>query len=303
MNTKNTICLAFALCCSFAFANEPLLTPASVIAKSTPSDWRQPSQDLLLHMQLESGEVIFELAPSFAAKHVENLVTLVNQQYFDGLAIQRSQDNYVAQWGDPNAQTAEAKSIGRAKAELEPEFYRTLDGVEIDYIDSRDPYADRVGFSHGFTAGSDDPKKDNSRAWLTHCYGALGVGRGMAANSGNSAELYVVTGHAPRHLDRNVTLIGRAIFGMDKLSSLRRGTGPLGFYETAEEATIIKSIRLGSKLPKDQQSNLEIMRTDTATFADYVKSRTTRLDEWFIDPTGKIGICNVGVPTRQVGDN
>lgn len=257
-------------------------------------------------MQLESGEVIFELAPTFAPKHVENLTVLVEQKYFDELAIIRSQDNYVVQWGDPRAQSERARSLGKAKATLAPEFFRKLAGLEINYITSRDPYAARVGFSQGFTVGSDAPVSDTSdsgesRAWLTHCYGALGVGRDMAADSGNSAELYVVIGHAPRHLDRNVTLIGRAISGMDKLSSLARGTGPLGFYETAEEATIIKSIKLGSQLPKEQQSKLEIMRTDTVTFADYIESRTTRLNEWFLDSTGKIGICNVGVPTRRIG--
>jgi peptidylprolyl isomerase len=283
-----------------AMADETPLTPASVIEASKPSDWRQPAQSNLLHLQLENGEVIFELAPHFAPNHVANLNTLVNDKYFDGLAIIRSQDNYVAQWGDPNAGTDKAKSQGKAKAELEPEFYRQLEGLEQMTIESRDPYADQVGFSRGFTFGSDDAAGKDSRAWLTHCYGALGAGRGMAANSGNAAELYVVTGHAPRHLDRNVTLLGRAISGMELLSSLPRGTGTLGFYETPEEAVTIKAIRLGSQLPKDQQSRFEIMRTDTKTFASHVKSRTTRLNEWFLDSTGKIGVCNVGVPVREV---
>lgn len=300
MKTVLNIIVAALISVGSAWATQPILTPASVIENSKPSDWRQASQELLLHLQLESGEVIFELAADFAPNHIENLKVLINHKYFDGLAIIRSQDNYVAQWGDPNVETNQAKSPGKAKKELAPEFYRTLAGLESDYIDSRDAYADRVGFTKGFTFGSDDPSDQNSRAWLTHCYGALGVGRGMAANSGNSGELYVVTGHAPRHLDRNVTLIGRAISGMAKLSSLPRGSGPLGFYATPEEATVIKSIRLGSQLLKEQQSKLEIMRTDTATFSDYVKSRTTRLDGWFLDPTGKIGICNVGVPTRQI---
>ena len=71
--------------------------------------------------------------------------------------------------------------------------------------------------------------------WLVHCYGMLGAGRDEAANSGGGTELYVVIGHAPRHLDRNVTLFGRVVQGMELLSALPRGTGPLGFYEKPEQ--------------------------------------------------------------------
>ena len=270
------------------------LTPASVIEKSAAKDWRKPDQNLLLHLKTAGGEVIFELAPEFAPEHVKNVKTLVAQKYFDGLAIIRSQENYVAQWGDPNAGTEKAKPQDEAKPKLDGEFFRDRKGVDLAIIESRDAYADSVGFAKGFTVGT-----DGRRAWLTHCYGALGAGRGMEQDSGNGAELYVVTGHAPRHLDRNVTLLGRALSGMQHLSSLPRGTGPLGFYEAPEEATEIISIRLGSDLPPEQQSKLEIMRTDTETFKHYVQSRTFRLNPWFLDETGKIGLCNVGVPVRS----
>ena len=276
-----------------AFAEEPL-TPASAMAASSADDWRTPEPKNLLHLQLNTGEVVFELANHFASRHIENLRKLVANEYFDGLAIIRSQDNYVAQWGDPNAGTDAAKSQGDAAKELEPEFFRSRENLNFTAIDSQDAYAETVGFSKGFTMGADE-----GRAWLTHCYGALGVGRGMAANSGNAAELYVVTGHSPRHLDRNVTLIGRALSGMELLSSLPRGTGSLGFYENPEEAVAIKSIRFGSDLPKDQQSKLEVLRTDTETFKKFVQSRTFRLNDWFLDPTGKIELCNVGVRVRE----
>ena len=274
----------------------PALTPGSVLKASTADDWRQPQQESLLHLQLKSGEVIFELAHDFAPGHIVNLKKLLAASYFDGLAIIRSQDNYVAQWGDPNAGTDKAKSLGKAAKALQPEFFRILNDLKFVAIDSRDAYADQVGFVKGFAAAN-----DGNRVWLSHCYGALGVGRGMAANSGNSAELYVVTGHSPRHLDRNVTLIGRALSGMQHLSSLPRGTGPLGFYQTPEETVTIKAIRLGSELPEDMQSKLEVLRTDTETFKNYVRSRTFRLNQWFMDQTGKIELCNVGVPVRKAG--
>ncbi len=162
-------------------------------------------------------------------------------------------------------------------------------------LESRDAYAEEVGFVDGFPVAS-----DGKRAWLTHCYGMLGVGRDYAFNSGNGAELYVVTGHAPRHLDRNVTLIGRVLSGVETLSSLPRGTGFLGFYEDEKENVEISRIRFGDDIPESERAKLQILKTETRTFQNYVQSRTFRKESWFADPAGRIEICNVQVPTREL---
>jgi hypothetical protein len=47
----------------------------------------------------------------------------------------------------------------------------------------------------------------------------IGAGREVKADSGGGAELYVVIGQAPRHLDRNVTVVGRGLQGMDSCRS------------------------------------------------------------------------------------
>jgi len=258
------------------------------------SDWRQPDPANLLYMRLPQGVVVMELAPAFAPENVTNIKTLVGEKYFDGLAIIRSQDNYVVQWGDP-AEEDMARSLGSATASAPPEFFRSVDNLEITTINSRDAYADVVGFADGFPVGS-----DTERAWLTHCYGMVGVARGNESDSGNGSSLYVITGHAPRHLDRNITLAGRVLSGIEYLTTLPRGTGPLGFYESADELTPIISSRMGDDVVADDRVNIEIMRTDTEAFADYVKSRTFRHEEWFVDPTGRIEICNLNPPVRTV---
>lgn len=276
-----------------AFADEPLTTQ-SVIESSTAADWRTPAQRNLLYMQLDDNQIVFELAPAFAPNLVENIRRLVANHYFDGLSIIRSQDNYVVQWGDPAAGSENAKTLADASAELEPEFFRKRAGLDITKLDSQDAYAEEVGFIDGFPVAN-----DRDRAWLTHCYGMLGVGRDYAPNSGNGAELYVVTGHAPRHLDRNVTIIGRVLMGIEHLSSLPRGTGELGFYKTEKEYVKINSIRFGDEIPESAQSKIEVMHTDTQTFANFVKARTYRRHAWFVDPAERIEICNVVVPVRM----
>lgn len=270
-------------------------TMSDVLESSSPSDWRQPDPANTLYMELEHGRVVFELAPHFAPGHVANIRQLVGNGYFDGLAIIRSQDNYVVQWGDPNAGEEDARLHENAADSLDPEFFRNAEDLPFTKIESRDAYASEVGFSGGFPAGRDGTK---GRAWLIHCYGMLGVGRGTSPDSGSGAELYVVTGHAPRHLDRNVTLVGRVIDGIENLSTLPRGTGALGFFEKVEEHVPIVSVRFGSDLPEAVRLQIELLRTDTEIFNQLVEARRYRSEEWFVDPSDAIGICNVPLPSR-----
>ncbi len=267
----------------------------SVLRASQTSDWRQPAPENTVYLELDRGQVVFELAPDFAPAHIANLRQLIANRYFDGLAIVRSQDNYVVQWGDPSAGADGARPLGKAKESLAAEFTRPGEALDFTAIDATDAYADEVGFSGGFPAARD---RAGARAWLTHCYGAVGVGRGNSAQSGSGAELYVVTGHAPRHLDRNVTVIGRVISGMTILSALPRGTGPLGFYESSAEHVRILSMRIGADLPTAERLSIELLRTDTETFRNLVEARRHRAEEWFVDPTGRIDLCNIPLPAR-----
>jgi peptidylprolyl isomerase len=270
---------------------QELATTAAVTESLETSDWRTPNAEDLLYVQLPHGEVVIELTPVFAPRNVENIRTLAREHYYDGLAVIRSHDNYVVQWGDPADDSAQKRSIGSAAATVAPEFFRAAADLEISSIDSRDAYADKVGFSNGFPVGSDD-----KRIWLAHCYGMVGVARGMQADSGNGTSLYVVTGHAPRHLDRNISLVGRVLTGMEHLSALPRGAGALGFYESGDGLVPIVRVRDGDD--RGSNTRIEVMRTDTKAFKAYVSARTTRTEEWFVDPGGRIGLCNIHPPVR-----
>ena len=270
-------------------------TMSSVLEAASDSDWRELDPDFTLYMKIPGGTVVMELAPDFAPNVIENIRVLTKAKYFDGTAIIRSQENYVAQWGDPDAESGNARSRGDAASSIVAEFYRDAAGLAFTSIDSRDAYADQVGFVKGFPVGKDN---GDGRAWLTHCYGMLGVGRGMEPDSGTGAELYVVTGHSPRHLDRNVVLAGRVVQGMELLTTLPRGTGSLGFYESEAQYVPIESIRLASQVEEAERIQLSILRTDTDTFRDLVEARRYRAEDWFVDPTDHIGLCNVPIPLR-----
>jgi len=267
-------------------------TMADVLAATTAADWRPLDPDNTLYLQLPAGQVVIELAPAFAPQHVANLRTLAREKYFDGLAVIRSQDNFVVQWGDADGK----RSLGTAKATLPPEFTaRAGPQIPFDAIPDRDGYAPEVGFSAGFPAARDPARGE---VWLAHCYGMVGAGRGNDPESGNGTELYVVTGHAPRQLDRNIALVGRVVKGMELLSTLPRGSGPLGFYEEAGQHVPIRSIRLAADVPAAEREDLEVIRTDTASFRALVESRRNRRDDWYLVPAGHVDICNVPIVVR-----
>lgn len=268
----------------------PVRSLGEILEQSPASDWRTVDQTNLLYMQLPQGRVIIELAADYTPLHTANIQALARAHYWDGAQIVRSQENYVVQWGRDEA---DPRPTGEATTTLAPEFDRARSGVEITRLPDPDSYAREVGFATGFPVAS-----NGSRTWMAHCYGMVGAGRGDTAESGSGAELYVVIGHAPRHLDRNIATIGRVLQGMELLSVMPRGTGPLGFYETPAERTTITSVRLGSDLPAGERVNLETLRTDSATFRDVIDSRRFRRESWFLDPVGHINLCNVPLPVR-----
>ncbi|MES2046776.1 MAG: peptidylprolyl isomerase [Pseudomonadota bacterium] len=275
--------------------NKPAI--ADVIKASSAADWRVLVPENTLYLELEKGRVVIELAPDFAPKHAVNIRALVREGYYDGLAIVRSQDNYVAQWADPEDENpAKKREVKTAHKNLDAEF-SVKDGKELSFtrLPDVDGYAPQVGHANGFAAGR-DPK--TGTAWLAHCYGAVGVARGNESNSGDGTSLYVVTGNAPRQLDRNVTVVGRVMQGMELLSSLPRGTGALGFYEKPEQMTAIKAIRIAADVPEAERSKLEILRTDTATFKAVVEAQRNRGGDWYKVAAGHIDLCNVPLPVR-----
>ena len=272
-------------------------TTADVLAASKPSDWRTLDPENTLYLDLTAGRVVIELAPAFAPLHAANIKTMAREHYFDGLAILRVQDNFVTQWGDPNGDKPDkAHALGKASKTLAPEFERAIaKDLPFNVLPDGDVYAPEVGFSAGMPAAR-DPK--TGKAWLAHCYGMVGAGRDVGVDTGPGSELYVVIGQAPRQLDRNIALVGRVVQGMELLAALPRGTGALGFYEKPEQQIPIKSVRLAADVPAGERANLEVMRTDTATFTDLVESRRNRRDDWYKVPAGRIDLCNVPIPVR-----
>lgn len=267
---------------------------ADVVKASKPADWRALDPENTLYMDLPTGRVVIELAPNFAPATAANIRALVREKYFDDLFIIRSQDGFVVQWGDPDEENPKPfKAAKTVKAEFTApiksagSFTRLKDG---------DVYAPQVGHVNGFPAARDPA---SGQTWLVHCPAMIGVARDTGSDTGNGSQLYVVTGHAPRHLDRNITVVGRVVHGMPLLSSQPRGTGAAGFYEKPEQRMPLKRVAMAADVPEAERSKLEVMRTDSATWQAVVEAQRNRGGPWTKVAAGKIDLCNAPIPVRE----
>ncbi|MXO85984.1 peptidylprolyl isomerase [Altererythrobacter aurantiacus] len=307
----------------------PAPSPNEIVDQASTDDWVAIAPEDLLVMTLAPAadgterKVVIQLMPApFSQGWVENIRLLARSGWYDDISVNRVQDNYVVQWGDPNYDnpeaTGEAKPlpeglrmmgkgdytarvpVGLISPDIEADFSPTTrEGWPTPIL--RDAYASSATFESGWPfAFRQYP--DKSDRWPVHCYGMVGVGRGYSPDTGSGAELYTVIGHAPRHLDRNIALVGRVIEGIEHLSSLPRGTGNLGFYESAEERVPIQTIRVASDLPPAEQPSFEYLSTESETFARYAEARANRRDPFFIAPAGGADICNIPVPVRRDAD-
>ena len=306
------------------------LAPSEIVAAAPKADWTAIAPSDLLVMELapdakgRARRVVIQLMPPpFSQGWVGNIRTLAKAHWWDGLSINRVQDNYVVQWGDANADDkVKAKPLpagmstmlerdyvytGGTRSVLPKDQVDNYFGVPapilmVPFARNEDAYA-QFGFGNGWPfayEGNRLRSGEKESAWPVHCYGMVGVGRDLSPNTGSGAELYVVIGHAPRHLDRNIALVGRVIEGMEHLSSLPRGHGGLGFYdlEQGDERVPIVSIHPGGEV-KDMPA-YEYLSTESRSFAKYADARANRRDAFFIRPAGGADICNIPVPVRRV---
>jgi len=266
-------------------------SPEEILAASDAAEWRLPAPDDTLYMDLADGRVVIELAPDFAPRHVERIRALARQGFYDGLDFYRVVDGFVAQAG--------AGEVGRDTGELGPtvaaEFERALDpALPFTPLGAPDGYAPEVGYVAGFPAARDAAA---GRMWLVHCPQAVAMARDNEPDSGGT-EIYVVIGHAPRYLDRNLTIFGRVVAGQELLQRLPRGEAGSGMIAAGAPRGKILRLRVAADLPASERKALEILRTDSPSFVALIAARRNRPEEFFVYRPDHVGVCGVPIPVR-----
>jgi peptidylprolyl isomerase len=291
---------------------EASLSPGEIVAQAQSSEWKEiQAEDLLVMTLAPDAEgkprtVIIQLMPApFSQGWVENIRAFARAHWYDNITVNRVQDNYVVQWGDVNYDNPEATGKPKPlpaglKTVGEKEYMQRVpeaDEQQAGRFELIDSYAEATDIKNGFPVA-----QAGDYWWPVHCYGMVGVGRNLAPDTGSGAELYTVIGTPPRHLDRNIALVGRIVEGMEHLSSLPRGHGDLGFYaaDEADKRTPILSVRVAGDLPAADRPRFEYLTDEGKTFARYADARANRRDAFFNVPAGGADICNIPVPIRRI---
>lgn len=255
-------------------------------ATATADEWRTPQADNLVYLELEQGPVVLELAPFMAPQHVKQFKALVKEGYYDGLDFYRVVEGFVAQAGDVSeTRTSEHKQ------NLQAEFTRPISqDSDFSLVQAPDLFAEQTGYLKGFAAARDLQDKQE---WLVHCPGMLAMARSTDADSG-STDFYIVIGQAPRHLDRNMSVFGRVLWGMPLIQSLPRGNPEVDMGVIAKDQPKGKIVRarIASDVPAEQRLALQVQEQDAPAMQARLK-RGRDMDNAFFHfkGNGNLDIC------------
>ncbi len=266
-------------------------SPGDAVKAASATDWVEiPATDLLIIDLAGDKRVVIQLAPQFAPVHVANIRAMARTGYWAKATIYRVVDNWVTQWGLGDGPFPTPPGVVANPPE---EYQRSAAGLALMPMGSSDPYSAMAAYVDGWPVAMQVGGTVNA----TYCYGAVGVARDAAPDTGNSSELFAVIGSTARRLDRNYALVGRVIDGMDNLSALPRGTAEMGVYAKDQMATPITAVRVAADMPASQRPRFEYLRTGSSAFADYVQLASHRAD--YGVPSPGAALCSVSVPVRK----
>ena len=158
-------------------------------------------------LKLKDGNVKIELFPDVAPKHVERIKTLANEGKYDNVVFHRVIEGFMAQTGDVQ--------FGNSSS---------------DKFDLR-----RAG-----TGGSSLPDLPAEFSDIPHEKGVLSMARSAPPNSANS-QFFICFESAP-HLDRNYTVFGKVVEGIEFVDMIKRGEGPNGAVSNPDKIISFKSL-------------------------------------------------------------
>ncbi|WP_137167403.1 peptidylprolyl isomerase [Salinimonas lutimaris] len=236
--------------------------------------WYDIPQSKLVYVQTAHGQVVIALTDSIAPHHVARFTHLVKQGFYNNRYFYRVLEGFVAQAGSNSTH-----KLTESTLPLKPEF--TAMAVEGFYeVERNSPNAPVSGFINGFPAGA---TPDRQRYWLAHCPGMVAMARDNSPDTG-ATEFYIVMGQAPRHLDRNMSIFGRVVAGMDALQKLPRGdTNNNGMIKDFSENSELIYAQMGDDLPVRRQRNFKIQLPGHSAYEKRAEQARTLSSPFFVD--------------------
>ncbi len=289
---RKSLLIAAASCLAAVTAAQA--DDATKAKTDTPSEWRNVAPENLLIITVAGGDIVIELNSEFAPNHAKQIHDLAAKGIYDGQSFYRVIDGFVAQGGLKDDETV------AGYATLTNENDRPLSTGENDAfapLGNADLFAKTVGHVNGFAAARYD---EIGREWLLHCPGAMAMARDEDPDSG-STEFYIVL-DAQRYLDRNLTVFGRVLSGMELVQAFKRGTPAVesGVIQAPDQGETILKMTTADLLPADQRPDWQVMNTGTDAFESFKTSKRVRNEAFFYrKPPEVLDICAFSVPARK----
>lgn len=281
--------LAIALAFSFGIkAQQNASAPPD-----TKSVWQLLPQENLLYLETDQGRIVILLAPQFAPEHVKRVKELVKAGFYDGVTFYRVIEGFVAQFGVPEHEWGSRAKLSPMKAEFSWPV-RSSDPYLL--VQRPDLLAEETGFNQGFAVA-----REQNQEWLVHCPGVVNMARANEPDTA-VADIAIMMGQAPRHLDKNMSAFGKVIWGQYAVNRIRRGEAvDGGVIGSAAARTLIKQARLGTDLAADRQLQLEWLSTTSSEFSQSLAERRSRTHVFYQHKgNGNMDVCYPQVPVRLV---
>jgi len=269
----------------------PRSKAADLLIAAPASDWERVDPENLLVIDLPSGPAVVEMRPDFAPKHVDRVKTLARQAFYNSTIFHRVIEGFMAQGGDPTG----TGTGGSQYPDLEGRFVRPLAELENFSPVGRDDRAAQIGFLGSMMVATQPPsmtqflETDIVGAWPLHCPSVLSMARAGDPNSANS-QFFIMLGDNRRGLDQSYTAWGKVIDGAFNVRRINMGEPP-------ERPTPILRARVMADLPRDEQTEYEVLRPDSETFKAWLRRTAALTEDGFFRDA-----CSVNVPIRKGGE-
>ncbi|MCR9268452.1 MAG: peptidylprolyl isomerase [Hyphomonadaceae bacterium] len=285
------LALTLSAACQAQDARQVEVTQAELDSALTP-DWRDVSPENLILIETQYGDIIVELNPDFAPNHANQFRHLVRDDVYNGIRFYRVIEAFVAQGG------LQEDEIIEQFPTLENENDRPLSDAAFVPLGNADLFAPMVGHIDGFAVGRSEALQSE---WLLHCPGALAMARDTDPDSG-STEFYIVL-DAQRYLDRNLTIFGRVIDGMQYVQKLKRGDRAVenGVIQAPDQGDEILSMTVAADMDAAIRPNYQVQMVPSQAFEDAKTAKRVREEDFFYrKPPEVLDICGFEVPIRKV---
>ncbi|MEM7330131.1 MAG: peptidylprolyl isomerase [Pseudomonadota bacterium] len=261
------------------------------IASALAPDWRDVPPENLILIETGHGDIVVELNADFAPNHANQFRQLVRDDVYNGIRFYRVIDGFVAQGGLQDDDLIEPHPV------LLNENDRPLSDAKFVPLGNADLFAPIVGHIDGFAVGRSESLE---KEWLLHCPGALAMARDTDPDSG-STEFYIVL-DAQRYLDRNLTVFGRVIDGMQHVQKLKRGDRAIesGVIQAPEVGDEILSMTVAADMADEIRPTYQVQAMPSQAFEDAKTAKRVREEDFFYrKPPEILDICGFEVPARE----